>query len=386
MAAKSRFATVAGFAVGLPLARELWRVRGEIGATRRALRKTAASKGRAEDGQSIGAQAAGGHAVNGRFYNSEPTVELAASPLVVAKAMLSRTDDVLPPGQVPLEPSDLSTPQGALAVTWLGHATVLFEVDGHVVLADPVFDSRVSPSGWLGPSRLHPAPIELADLPELDVVVISHDHYDHLERSTIVWLAAHRRCEFVVPIGLGAHLRGWGVAAERITELRWEQSTRVGELELVCTEARHFSGRGLRRNDTLWCGWAIIGPTVRAYFGGDSGYSACYEGIGREWGPFDVTVLPIGAYSEYWPDVHMSPEEALRAHSDLNPGKTDSPLLPIHWATFVLARHSWAEPIDRLVAAADADGGVALLVPRLGERAAVGRNPGLEFWWRGLAE
>nr|WP_235174639.1 MBL fold metallo-hydrolase [Tomitella biformata] len=371
--AKSSVSAVAGFVVGLPLVRELWRVRAEIGATRRALREHAGSS----------------PAGSTRFHNSEPATEVAdGGALTVAKAMLQRVDEVRPSGPIPLVHSDFGPASAELAVTWLGHASVLFEIDGHTVLADPVWESRVSPSTWLGPTRLHAAPLGLAELPEIDAVVISHDHYDHLERSTIVWLAEHRRCRFVVPIGLGEHLRGWGVPAERVIELTWGQRASVGALELVCTEVRHFSGRGLRRNDTLWSGWAILGPTARAYFGGDSGYSACFERTGLELGPFDVTVLPIGAYSEFWPDVHMNPEEALRAHQDLNPGATAA-LLPIHWATFVLARHSWSEPIERLVAAVDAavaDGnvGAALLIPRPGERMVVGDEPDVETWWRGL--
>lgn len=368
MAGKTRVTAIAGFAVGLPLARELWRVRGEIGATRRALRQ----------------HTSGHRPGSGRFDNTEPATELDANPLTVAKALLQQSEDVAPLGPVPLVHSEFTQPAAELTVTWLGHASVLFEIDGRTVLADPVWESRVSPSTWLGPSRQHPAPVGLEDLPELDVVVISHDHYDHLERTTMMWLAEHRRCHFVVPIGLGEHLRGWGVPAERITELRWGQRASVGTLELACTEVRHFSGRGLRRNDTLWSGWAILGPTSRAYFGGDSGYSACFGETGRELGPFDVTVLPIGAYSQYWPDVHMTPEEALRAHSDLNPGTSGTPLLPIHWATFVLAGHGWSEPVERLVDAADAQGGAALLLPRPGQRVAVRDAPVADPWWRGL--
>lgn len=375
MASRRKVAALAGLAAGLPLVRELWRVRGEIGATRRALRERAGQGG------------PGGS--RGRFHNTEPATELEdANAFTVAKSMLQRADDIRPSHPIPLGHTDFTAASAELAVTWLGHATVLFEVDGHTILADPVWESRVSPASWLGPTRLHPAPIGLAELPELDAVVISHDHYDHLERTTIVWLAEHRRCQFVVPVGLGEHLRSWGVAAERVTELTWGQRARVGEVELACTEVRHFSGRGLRRNDTLWSGWAILGPTARAYFGGDSGYSACFAETGRELGPFDLTVLPIGAYSEYWPDVHMNPEEALRAHSDLNstglsPGAPQGPLLPIHWATFVLARHSWAEPIERLSTAAEQDG-VPLLTPMPGERVIVGAQSSATPWWRGL--
>ena len=159
--------------------------------------------------------------------------------------------------------------------------------------------------------------------------------------------SARQTAPFLVPIGIGAHLRGWGVPEDRIIELDWDEQATVGELTLTCTESRHFSGRGLRRNTTLWCSWAIAGPAHRVYFGGDTGYTAAFTGIGERYGPFDITVLPIGAYGEQWPDIHLNPEEAVQAHRDLGGGL----FVPIHWATFDLALHTWAEPVERLLAA-----------------------------------
>ena len=178
-------------------------------------------------------------------------------------------------------------------------------------------------------------PIGLDGPPPVDAIVISHDHYDHLDLPTVRQLIAGQTAPFVVPLGIGAHLRGWGVPEDRIVELDWDEQTTVGELTLTCTESRHFSGRGLRRNTTLWCSWAIAGPRHRVYFGGDTGYTAAFTGIGERYGPFDLTVLPIGAYGEQWPDIHLDPEEAVRAHRDLVAGCS----CPIHWATFDLALH-----------------------------------------------
>jgi L-ascorbate metabolism protein UlaG (beta-lactamase superfamily) len=268
-------------------------------------------------------------------------------------------------------------------VSWLGHATTLLEIDGYRVLTDPIWSDRCSPSHAVGPERLHPMPASLESLPALDAVVISHDHYDHLDMDTVLALVRTQRAPFVVPLGVGAHLRQWRVPADRIIELDWNSATRIGELRLVCTPARHFSGRFLSRNTTLWSSWAIIGPQHRAYFGGDTGYTGSFSDIGAEHGPFDLTLLPIGAYNTAWPDIHMNPEEAVRAHRDLNGDPAaGGVLVPIHWCTFRLAPHSWAEPAERLVEAAAA-AGVEIAVPRPGGRVVpgAGERAGVERWW-----
>ncbi len=267
-----------------------------------------------------------------------------------------------------------------VAVTWLGHATALLEIDGYRLLTDPVWSERCSPSRTVGPQRLHPPPLPLAKLPALDAVVISHDHYDHLDMPTVRTLTRTQRCPFVVPLGVGAHLRQWGVPDSRIVELDWQASTRIGDLTLVCTPARHFSGRFLTRNSTLWSSWVIAGPQHRAFFGGDTGYTASFTEIGGQHGPFDLTVLPIGAYNKAWPDIHMNPEEAVAAHGKLNGDNSFGVLVPIHWATFRLAPHPWAEPAERLVAAADA-AGVECAIPKPGGRVVPG-DPVVEAWWR----
>jgi L-ascorbate metabolism protein UlaG (beta-lactamase superfamily) len=275
------------------------------------------------------------------------------------------------------EPRAFEAPAGQIAVSWFGHSTALLEIDGYRVLTDPVWSERCSPSDVIGPGRMHPPPVPLEALPALDAIVVSHDHYDHLDIDTILALARSQWAPFVVPLGVGAHLRDWGIPDERIVELDWNEHAKIDELTLICTPARHFSGRFLNRNTTLWASWAIIGPAHRAYFGGDTGYTKSFAEIGADHGPFDVTLMPVGAYNRSWPDIHMNPEEAVQAHLDVN-GRL---LVPIHWCTFRLAPHPWAEPIERLLAAADASQ-VSVAVPKPGERVDPTATAQLEHWWR----
>jgi L-ascorbate metabolism protein UlaG (beta-lactamase superfamily) len=307
---------------------------------------------------------------DGVFVNIDPAssvdLDREQQRLLVRELGGSR-DSTRPRKPIPLAvPPKVETTPLDLAVSWYGHSTALVEVDGYRVLTDPVWSRRCSPSRTVGPQRMHEVPVPLEALPALDAVLISHDHYDHLDIDTIVGLAHSQRAPFVVPLGVGAHLRKWRVPENRIIELDWHESHQIGELTLVCTPARHFSGRLLTRNTTLWASWVIIGPRHRAFFGGDTGYTKSFVEIGMDHGPFDLSLLPVGAYHPAWPDIHMNPEEAVRAHLDIAEAGSGL-LLPIHWATFRLALHPWAEPIERLLAAAD-PAGVEVVVPRPGER------------------
>ena len=322
--------------------------------------------------------AASPHFADDTFHNTEPSHVLAPGEFAsLLPALVRHRGAGRPGGTVPLVTTTPAAQAGALGVTWLGHATTLIEIDGRYVLTDPVWGERVSPSATVGPARMHPMPFGVAELPHVDAIVISHDHYDHLDLQTVRQLAHTQIAPFVVPLGIGAHLRGWGIPDDRIIELDWDEQATVGELRLTCTESRHFSGRGLRRNTTLWCSWAISGPEHRVYFGGDTGYSAAFAGIGERYGPFDIAVLPIGAYGDQWPDIHLNPEEAVQAHRDLRGGL----FVPIHWATFDLALHTWEEPVERLLAAGE---GIRIAVPRPGERV-IGNDPSTpDGWWRSL--
>ncbi|WP_156628854.1 MBL fold metallo-hydrolase [Mycobacterium sp. 1274756.6] len=316
--------------------------------------------------------------VDGAFVNVDPASIFEANleqQWLVLRDLLGGRAASRPGGEIPLAvPATEGT--AALAASWLGHATALVEIDGYRVLTDPVWSDRCSPSDVIGPERLHPPPAALDTLAALDAIVISHDHYDHLDIDAVIALARSQRAPFIVPLGVGAHLRRWGIPEHRIVELDWGQSHRLDELTLVCTPARHFSGRFLSRNTTLWASWVLRGPRHRVYFGGDSGYTRSFAEIGSQHGPFDLTLLPIGAYHRSWPDIHMNPEEAVRAHRDLTDAGV---LLPIHWATFRLAPHAWAEPVERLLAAA---GDIPVAVPRPGGRVEPEVGVRAEPWWR----
>lgn len=309
-----------------------------------------------------------------RFRNTEPDSPITARAVVdLLRRLANRHDSGRPARPVPVQRPDIPDTAADLAATWLGHAMVLFEVDGARVLADPVVADRVSPADFAGPRRLHPAPAMIAELPAPDAIVISHDHYDHLDRTTVLSALASTTAPFLVPLGIGAHLARWGVPAARIVELDWGGEYRVGPLTITATPARHFSGRSLARNSTLWCSWVIAGPAHRVFFGGDTGYTAAFAEIGRRYGPFDLAALPIGAYDAAWPDIHMTPEQAARAHRDLGAGL----LLPIHWATFDLAPHPWSEPVERLLQAAG-----DIVIPRPGQRVDQAYPVAEPPWWR----
>ncbi|RKT57095.1 MBL fold metallo-hydrolase [Saccharothrix australiensis] len=285
-----------------------------------------------------------------------------------------------PVGEVPLVPPSPGGSAEGLHVTWYGHASSLVEIDGARVLIDPVWSDRCSPSRLIGPKRMHPVPHELSEVGQVDAVVISHDHYDHLDLPTVRALVASGEAVFVVPLGIGAHLRRWKVPEDRIVELDWDESHEVAGVRLVASPAQHFSGRGFQRDNTLWASWVILGPRHRVYYSGDTGYFDGYERIGAEYGPFDASLIQIGAYGPGWPDIHMTPEEGVAAHRDVRGGL----LIPVHWATFNLAFHDWAEPVDRVWREAKA-WEIPLAVPRPGERIDVEDPPAVDGWWQALA-
>ncbi len=372
-------AGTASLAAGGWALRTLQGTSAALGASAPAIRKVAAGSPNYRDGV---------------FHNLEPSSAIrldAEENRMVLFEMLSGNSASKPKQPIPLAAPHPHSEAAPLAVTWLGHATALVEIDGYRLLTDPVWSQRCSPSKTLGPARLHPAPLDLEALPALDAVVISHDHYDHLDMDTVRVLGRTQRAMFVTALGVGAHLREWGIPAKRIVELDWHSSHTIDDLTLTCTPARHFSGRFLSRNNTLWSSWAFAGPRHRVYFGGDTGYTGSFADIGAAHGPFDLTLLPIGAYNKSWPDIHMNPEEAVRAHLDLNASASGRDhnaaapggvLVPIHWGTFRLAPHPWAEPADRLADAALAEA-VDIAVPKPGGRVvpAVDGPQAVQRWW-----
>jgi len=322
---------------------------------------------------------------DGAFKNPEATsVGAPGSTWTSIKQWLGGHEQRVPPGPMPivrLTKADFASPPvSGLRATWLGHSSVLVEIDGSRILFDPVWARRASPSSLIGPKRFHEPPLALDDLPPLDVIVASHDHYDHLDREVVRAIAqdtSQSRVRFVVPLGVGAHLEKWGIAPDRITELDWTESTTVGPLTFTATPARHFSGRAFSRNHTLWASFSVVGPQHRIFHSGDTGPFAGFVDIGSTYGPFDLTLVKIGAYGETWPDIHLTPEQAIDANTKLR-GQV---LLPIHWGTFNLAMHAWDEPAERVVAAAVLSE-TKLLMPKPGESVEPSMPKPVDPWWR----
>ena len=267
---------------------------------------------------------------------------------------------------------------GQFSFSWLGHASVLIVMENQRILVDPVLEERASPFSWIGPKRFHPPPVTAEELPDVEVVLITHDHYDHLEKSTLVTIQEKVE-RFIVPLGIGALLENWGINPAKITELDWWETCSSGSLWFHATPAVHYASRGLfDANHRLWCSWSIVGEDKRAFISGDSGYFDGFKNIGERLGPFDVTFLKIGASNDKgtWRALHMTPEEAGQQHLDLR-GQS---LVPLHWATFNLALHPWYEPIERLVTFSEQTP-LTLITPELGKKINLHGKPDTDHWW-----
>jgi L-ascorbate metabolism protein UlaG (beta-lactamase superfamily) len=274
-------------------------------------------------------------------------------------------------------------PGSGLRATWLGHSTLLLEIDGFRVLTDPVWGARASPSTLAGPKRFQPVPVSLRDMPPVDLVIVSHDHYDHLDYPTIRQIAK-LDVPIVTSLGVGAHLEAWGVRPERITELDWWESHTLRNTGLTVSAApsQHFSGRGFNdRNATLWSSFVMRSPRHCVFFSGDTGLTMEYQAIHERLGPFDLVMLEIGAFHPAWGDIHLGPENALKALALLG----NAPFLPVHWGTFSLAMHAWDQPAEYL-AEFGQKAGVQLLMPRLGEPIEPGHGRKFETWWRAVEQ
>lgn len=311
------------------------------------------------------------------FTNQLPSNE--PNLLKVMKAYWANDAEVMPDEPIDIQlrnRADFEKASVEPQVTWLGHSTVFIEVDGARFLTDPVWGERASPSDHFGPKRFHQPPLPIAELPRVDAVLISHDHYDHLDHRTIIELAK-TDVPFLVPLGVGAHLEYWGVPSERIREFDWWQETTIGGVRLVATPSRHFSGRHVAdRDHTLWTSWSVIGDAGRIFFSGDTAMFPGFREIGERLGPFDITLLELGAYNELWADVHLGPEQAVQAHLDLG-GKL---MMGVHWGTFNLALHAWTEPPERLLAEANRRG-VRVVIPRPGQSFDADAPAQVTRWW-----
>lgn len=268
-----------------------------------------------------------------------------------------------------------ATDSQGLKVSWLGHSSLLINLDGQRIITDPILERKVS---LIGPTRFNEQlPLQAENIPEIDVVIISHNHYDHLNKFSILQLLDKTK-HFLVPIGVAHALEGWGVPENKITELGWGQEYREKELQIIATPTQHFSGRGLfDRNETETASWVIGNMNHRIFFSGDTGYFDGFKKIGNTYGPFDMTFLECGAYDTRWGQIHMLPEQTVQAHIDLK-GKI---LNPIHWATFNLALHPWYEPMERLVAESERRN-ITISTPIAGQTVDFATPPNSKKWWR----
>ena len=313
---------------------------------------------------------------DGRLRNDLPPDESLSA--VMNAIMGERAEATRPDEQLSFPAAQLPEKAGELAVTWLGHSTVILELEGRRILFDPMWSLNASPVEGVGPARYLDPPIALGDVPKVDAVIISHDHYDHLDVDSVQHFAK-AGVVFVVPIGIGAHLEAWGVPQKQIVELGWWEEHLLEGLRIVCTPARHFSGREVTdRFGTLWAGWAFVGKEHRVFFSGDTGMGPHFEEIGKRLGPFTLSMFEVGSYDPAWPDVHLGPEQALDAHRASN----GVYMLPVHWSAFVMGNHGWTEPAERLLVAATPEDN--LLLPKPGERVSLmSQNDKLpqERWW-----
>lgn len=343
-----------------------------------------ASFGGLPDGQRLARMQASTHWRDGHFVNTEATAVMQEGGSSTFVQWFSSDVMRVPTCHLPAVEdvkTRLAKPVGSgLRVTWLGHSTTLIELDGTTILTDPMFSERASPSSLVGPKRFHPPPLALDDLPRIDAVVVSHDHYDHMDMASLQALAK-KGVPIHVGLGAGAHLEAWGIRSAQIHELEWwQERTLPGGLVIASTPARHFTGRrGFGNDRVLWTSWTFIGSAHRVFFSGDTGLTEQFKAVKEKYGPFDLSMLEIGQWHPAWGSIHLGPKGALEAHAML--GATH--LLPIHWATFELGLHAWNEPPETLVTEA-AKSNVSVVTPLLGEPVEPLAGEKGSTWWRAL--
>jgi L-ascorbate metabolism protein UlaG (beta-lactamase superfamily) len=302
----------------------------------------------------------------GKFFNQQPTVMdmNLSSILSLLKDSISSNKERKPSSPLSISSIDWSKiNNGEDSLTWFGHSTFLLSIDGKKILGDPMFGPSPSPVSFAGGKRYSKDLLYIIDeLPAIDAVFITHDHYDHLDYSSILKLR-DKVSHFFVPYGVGGHLQRWGILEEKISELNWWDELNWQGLTIASVPAQHFSGRGMfNRDTTLWTGWVILGETNKFYTSGDGGYGPHFKDIGEKYGPFDLTLIEGGQYDRRWAAIHMMPEQSVQAHLDVR-GKN---MMLIHWGAFTLAYHGWSEPVERaFLEAKEKD--VNLIAPRIGE-------------------
>jgi len=324
-------------------------------------------------------------AKTGKFENRRPGLIKEMNDRAMSwdtmKEWLFGKNETTPAERLPEEKPDIERflePSDDIKVIWFGHSTFLLNIGGKIVLVDPVFSGAASPVSFLV-KRFQDPVVALEDLPEIEYIVISHDHYDHLDMETVKYFA-DKNVKFLTPLGVGSHLNSWGIPRKNVIEKDWWQTEAFDGIEFVATPAQHFSGRtGLDSNRTLWASWVIKTEKHRVYFSGDSGYDVHFKDIGEKYGPFDIAFLETGQYNEKWRKVHMHPEEAVQAYNDLKAKR----YFPVHWGMFELSTHAWYEPIERVSNYADRNE-INLIAPRLGQMVVVNDDHPLEKWWEAV--
>lgn len=313
------------------------------------------------------------------FQNLTPTAVTRenASYVAMMNDYINKPKDNIPATPLPSVRTDLrALPDTTATLVWFGHSSYLIKSKGVNILVDPVFSGHASPVSFFGKSFPGSDVYSVDDMPDIDLLIISHDHYDHLDYETITQLIP-KVATFYTALGVGAHLERWGVPADRIIEFDWWDTQVIADsVSLTATPARHFSGRSLARGKTLWTSFVLNLHGYRLFLGGDSGYDAQFGEIGQKYGPFDLAVLECGQYGKDWPSIHMMPEEVATAAQDLR-AKT---LLPVHWAKFSLALHPWNEPIGRLMKKA-AEQHLDVTTPQIGEPVVLDSAYPRTVWW-----
>lgn len=308
-----------------------------------------------------------------------PVMPEGVTYLKVLKTMIQGNKRSRPDVALPHVKADF-TANGKNRVIWFGHSSYLLQLDGYNILVDPVFSNRVSPFSFLGSKRFPGTDfIRPEDFPELDIVLITHDHYDHLDYRSILQLK-YKTKHFITSQGVAAHLERWGISSDHFTELVWGEEKEVSSMKFRATAARHFTGRTFKRNQTLWSAFILQTNKHKLYLGGDSGYDTHFKQDGEKYGPFDLAILECGQYHDYWPHIHMFPEQTVQAASDLKA----SVLLPVHWSKFALALHDWNEPVQRVVAAAD-NAGLQVTTPLPGEAVVLDEYYPRNAWYMGTS-
>lgn len=313
------------------------------------------------------------------YPEETPVMDPDASYIAMMREYLSPVPGREPDRPLPSVKTDLKNLGGdAPTVVWFGHSSYLIRIAGKTLLVDPVLGDRASPFSWLGTSPYPGSDVYTpADFPDLDAVILTHDHYDHLSYATIRQLIPKTK-HFHAALGVGAHLERWGVSADRITEYDWNESGPLADLlRITAVPARHFSGRGFKRNQTLWTAYVLEGAGYRLFLGGDSGYGPHFREIGDRFGPFDLALIEAGQYDRKWPLIHLMPEETVQAAADLRA----KILLPVHWGKFTLGLHPWTEPVERVLKKAEALG-VPVTTPKIGEPIVLGQRYPAARWWR----